>query len=109
MIGKMALIIQNAAFRLFYVFAMTIKTVAVVIFIAILASLGSALFHLVKRGDEEHSRKTAQALTYRIGLSLVLFILLFVAYATGLFQPSGIGARIQQAHELNSSHGVANP
>lgn len=109
MIGKMALIIQNEIFRLFYVFAMTIKTIAVVIFIAILASLGSALFHLVKRGDEEHSRKTAKALTYRIGLSLILFVLLFVAFATGLFQPSGIGARIQQAHELSSNQPVANP
>lgn len=105
----MTVIIQNAAFRLFYVFAMTLKTVAVVIFIAILASLGSALFHLVKRGDEEQSRKTARALTYRIGLSLVLFILLFVAYATGLFQPSGIGARMQQAHELNSNQKISHP
>lgn len=88
---------------------MTIKTIAVVIFIAILVSLGSALFHLVKRGDEEHSRKTAKALTYRIGLSLVLFILLFAAFASGLFQPSGIGARIQQTHEFNSKQPAVNP
>ncbi|WP_371927340.1 twin transmembrane helix small protein [Methylomonas subterranea] len=98
----MKLFIQNAGFRLFYVFAMSLKTVAIVIFLAIVASLGSALYHLVKPGDEEHSRKTAQALTVRIGLSLVLFILLFVAYATGLFQPSGIGARIQQTQEIGA-------
>lgn len=79
---------------------MTLKTIAIVIFIAILASLGSALFQLVRHRDEEHSQKTAKALTYRIALSLILFILLFVAFATGLFQPSGIGARIQQAHEI---------
>lgn len=87
---------------------MTIKIVAIVIFIAIIASLGSALFHLVKSGDEEQSRKTAKALTYRIGLSLVLFILLFVAFATGLFQPTGIGARIQQSHTLNNETAPTN-
>lgn len=74
---------------------MTVKIVAIVIFIAILASLGSALFHLVKRGDAEQSAKTAKALTYRIGLSLVLFILLFIAFASGLLKPSGIGSRMQ--------------
>ncbi|MDD1620614.1 MAG: twin transmembrane helix small protein [Methylococcaceae bacterium] len=77
---------------------MLIKTLVIVAFIAILVSLGSALFHLVKRKDGEESKKTAQALTFRIGLSLLLFIFLFVAYATGLLQPHGIGARIQQNH-----------
>lgn len=88
---------------------MTINIIAVVFFIAIIASLGSALFHLVKRGSEEQSLKTAQALTYRIGLSLVLFILLFIAYAAGLFQPSGIGARIQQIHSSNTDQPQSNP
>ncbi|WAR46148.1 twin transmembrane helix small protein [Methylomonas rapida] len=86
---------------------MTIKIVAIVIFIAIVASLGSALFHLVKRGDEEQSRKTAKALTYRIGLSLVLFIVLFLALATGLFKPSGIGTRMQHAKPQNSEQPAA--
>lgn len=88
---------------------MTIKIVAIVIFIAILASLGSALFHLVKRGDVEHSQKTAKALTYRIGLSLVLFILLFIAFATGLFKPSGIGARMQQVHSTDTPSTQSTP
>ena len=90
---------------------MTINIVAIVIFIAIIASLGSALFHLVKRrdGDEEQSIKTAKALTYRIGLSLILFILLFIAFATGLFQPSGIGARIQQIHSNNTDQPQPTP
>lgn len=82
---------------------MTIKIVAIVIFIAIIASLGSALFHLVKSGDADQSRKTAKALTFRIGLSLILFILLFLAFASGLFRPSGIGARIQQVHSGNNN------
>jgi hypothetical protein len=76
---------------------MLIKTFAIFVFIAIVASLGSALFHLVKGKDEAESRKTARALTMRIGLSLLLFLLLFAAFAIGLFQPTGIGARIQQS------------
>lgn len=73
---------------------MIIKIVVIVAFLLIVASLGSALYHLVKRGDQEHSEKTAQALTFRIGLSVLLFILIFIAYATGLIKPEGIGARI---------------
>lgn len=88
---------------------MTIKIVAIVIFIAIVASLGSALFHLVKGADEEQSRKTAKALTFRIGLSLVLFILLFLAFASGLFRPSGIGAKIQHAQSSTESQPASNP
>ena len=75
---------------------MLIKTLAIVFFIAILFSLGSALFHLVKRKEGGESEKTMKALTFRIGLSLALFILLFIAFAAGLFHPQGLGARMQQ-------------
>ncbi len=78
------------------------KIFAIVLFLAILSSLGSALFHLVRTKNGEGSEKVAKALTIRIGLSLILFILIFIAYATGLFQPEGIGARIQQSHYENS-------
>ena len=88
---------------------MTIKIVAIVIFIAVVASLGSALFHLVKGGDSEQPRKTAKALTFRIALSLVLFILLFLAFASGLFKPSGIGVRIQQIQSSNNKQAGPNP
>ena len=75
---------------------MPIKTLAIIFFLFIIVSLGIALFHLVKGKDAEQSEKTLKALTYRIGLSVLLFILLFIAFATGLFQPHGIGARIEQ-------------
>lgn len=88
---------------------MTVKIIAIVIFIAILASLGSALFHLVKRGDAEQSAKTAKALTYRIGLSLVLFILLFIAFASGLLKPSGIGSRLQHHAAAEQSPNKSQP
>lgn len=73
---------------------MMIKSLVIIAFLLIVASLGSALYHLVRRGDQEQSEKTAKALTFRIGLSVVLFILIFIAYASGLIKPEGIGARI---------------
>ena len=81
--------------------AMLIKTIAIVVFLVILVSLGTALFHLVKQPDGEQSQKTLKALTLRIGLSVLLFLILFIAYAAGLFQPQGIGSRMQQSHAEN--------
>jgi uncharacterized membrane protein YcjF (UPF0283 family) len=83
--------------------AMLIKTIAIIVFLAVVISLGKALFHLVKAKDEEQSRKTARALTYRIGISLGLFILLALALLLGLYQPTGIGARIQMQHQQSAS------
>lgn len=73
---------------------MLIKTLTIIAFLAIVISLGSALFHIVKHKEDADSLKTAKALTTRIGLSVALFILLFIAYASGLIQPHGIGARM---------------
>ena len=86
---------------------MPIKTLAIIFFLFIIVSLGIALFHLVKGQDAEQSQKTVKALTYRIGLSVLLFILLFIAFETGLFQPQGIGARIQQG--INNQSGQSQP
>ena len=36
------------------------------------------------------SKKTVRALTWRIGLSVGLFVLLLLAFATGLIEPHGI-------------------
>ena len=63
-----------------------VPLVALVCLAAIIASLGSALFHL-SRGTEEDSRKLARALTVRIALSLVLFALLMLAWYFGLISP----------------------
>jgi len=74
---------------------MSIKIIFIIIFLFILFSLGSALFHLVIRKEKHDSAKTVKALSYRIGMSLVLFILLYIALITGMIKPEGIGARIQ--------------
>lgn len=82
---------------------MLIKTITIITFVAIVYSLGSALYHLVKHRDNQDSEKTYRALTLRIGLSMALFVLLFIAFATGLLRPQGIGARMQQGHSPNSN------
>jgi hypothetical protein len=64
---------------------MLIKLLIVAVLIAIVVSLGSGLFHLVK--DDGQSRRMVNALTVRIVLSVLLFILLFVAWRTGLITP----------------------
>jgi hypothetical protein len=60
--------------------------VVLVCFAAVLVSLGSALFHL-SRGKPEDSARLARALTVRITLSLVLFVLLMLAWYFGLIAP----------------------
>ena len=57
--------------------------------LAILVSLGVALFHLGRRkGDPA---KMLQALTWRVGLSVVLFALLVIAARQGWIVPHGFG------------------
>jgi hypothetical protein len=66
-----------------------IKILIIIVLFAIVGSLGSALFHLSSgKGD---SKKMAKALTIRVGLSVVLFILLMLAYYNGLIEPNKIG------------------
>lgn len=54
------------------------KIAVILVFIAILASLGSALFFLVN--DRGRSKRTVKALALRVGLSLTLFLLLMAGY-----------------------------
>jgi hypothetical protein len=66
-----------------------IKILIVLCLIGIVISLGSGLFHLVN--DKGNSRKMVGALTVRIVLSVVLFILLFIGWSQGLIQPHSVG------------------
>lgn len=75
---------------------MIIKSIVIIAFILIIISLGSALFHLVKHKTQEQSEKTVKALTFRITLSIVLFIFIFIAFATGALKPHGLGTKIHQ-------------
>jgi hypothetical protein len=54
----------------------------IIVLLLILGSLASALFYLLKgRGDP---RKMALALTFRVGLSVALFVMLMAGYYFGL-------------------------
>jgi hypothetical protein len=66
-----------------------IKILIVLTLAAIVASLFSGLFHLVK--DEGQSKRMVNALTVRIALSVLLFILLFVAWRGGVIEPHHLG------------------
>ena len=67
---------------------MVIKFIIIAILIAIVASLGAALLFMVKDGGS--SERTARALTIRIGVSIGLFMLLFVLWWAGLISPHGV-------------------
>ena len=62
-----------------------IKPLILLVLLAIVASLGSGLFHLVK--DEGQSKRMVNALTVRVALSVLLFLLLLVAWRIGLIEP----------------------
>jgi hypothetical protein len=66
-----------------------IRIAVIVLLLAIVGSLASALVYLFR--DDNDSRRTVRALTVRIGLSVSLFILLLVAYAMGFIEPGGLG------------------
>jgi cytochrome bd-type quinol oxidase subunit 2 len=64
----------------------------VLAFIAIIASLGSALFFMLKDGTDG-KRKTsnmARALAFRVGFSVLLFVGILIAWKLGYIQPTGI-------------------
>ncbi len=62
------------------------KYLIVVVLVLIIASLGKALYHLSGSRPED-SGKMVKALTWRIGLSVGLFLLLIVAYYQGWISP----------------------
>jgi hypothetical protein len=59
------------------------------ILIVIVASLGSALFHLSRQGGDP--QRMLRALTWRIGLSVGLFLLLLLGWMAGVIRPHGLG------------------
>jgi hypothetical protein len=67
---------------------MLAKILVVLILLVIIGSLFSGLFYLVK--DKGTSERTVRALTVRISLSVLLFVLLMLGYATGVLQPHGV-------------------
>jgi len=69
---------------------MFIKIFVVLMLAAIFVSLFSALVFLLR--DKGRSTRIAQALAWRIGLSLTLFILLMAGFYFGIIPPEGVFA-----------------
>ena len=66
-----------------------IKLLIVACLIAIVISLGQGLFHLVN--DKGESKKMVRSLTWRVALSVALFVLLLIAWSQGMIEPHGLG------------------
>jgi hypothetical protein len=64
------------------------KYVIITFFIFILYSLGSALFYMMK--DGQGSKRMVKALTIRIVLSLVMFLVLMFSFWMGWIKPTGV-------------------
>jgi hypothetical protein len=56
----------------------------------IIGSLASARVFLMR--DKGRSNRTVQALAFRVGFSILLFVLILVANRLGWIQPTGISA-----------------
>jgi len=55
--------------------------VVIIVLLLILGSLASALYYLMRGRDDP--RKMALALTFRVGLSVALFVMLMAGYYFG--------------------------
>jgi hypothetical protein len=65
-----------------------LRLVILLLFIGIIASMVSAALALVRRDGDP--KRMARALTIRISLSVLLFVLLLAGWAAGLLEPHGI-------------------
>jgi len=67
-----------------------LKTLIVIaFFIFILWNLGAGLYYMMV--DKGRSKRTVNSLTWRIGLSVGLIVLVIIGIATGVVEPHGIG------------------
>jgi hypothetical protein len=62
------------------------KPLIVLTLLAIVASLGKALFSM--SSGPEHTARVVQALSWRIGLSVALFVSLLLSYHLGWIAPN---------------------
>jgi len=68
------------------------KYIVALAFVGILASLGGALYYMLRDGREGRPKSggMARALTVRIGLSVLLFLCVLLAWKLGYIQPGGL-------------------
>ena len=70
------------------------KYLVVAAFVGIVVSLGSALFFMMRNGNNDalKGNRMARALAVRVGLSILLFVCLLPAWQLGYIQPTGLPA-----------------
>ena len=64
-------------------------------FLAIIASLGAALFFMLRGGQAnapDKSKRMARALALRVGMSVLLFLCILLSWKMGWIHPTGINA-----------------
>ena len=68
------------------------KYLVLLAFLAILGSLGAALFFMMRdgRNGEAKTNHMARALALRVGFSILLFVCVLVAWKLGYIHPTGL-------------------
>lgn len=69
---------------------MVLKGIIFVLLALIIFNMGRGLFFLLNTNPDRDIDKLAKALTWRVGFSLVLLVLLIIAFAFGWLAPHGI-------------------
>ncbi len=75
------------------------KYLVIVAFIAILGSLAVALVYMMRGGSNTGADGTprknhmARALAFRVGFSILLFVVVLISYRMGWIQPTGLPLR----------------
>lgn len=80
---------------------MAIKVLTILFLLTILYSLASSLIFLVR--DKGEGERTVKRLTWRIGLSIVLFVFLWVAYHFGWIEPGSGPVRVPEVVQPEGS------
>ena len=70
---------------------MLLKVLILLLLLSVGASLFTAAYHLTHRGDQS-AEKFARALTWRIGLSLLIFVIIVTGCFWGWLTPHGLGS-----------------
>ena len=68
------------------------KYLVILAFLAIIGSLATALFFMMKNDGNGRSRNSrmARALAMRVGISILLFVCILLAWKLGYIHPTGI-------------------
>ncbi len=64
------------------------KLFIIAVFLAVLYNLGAALFYMMT--DKGQTGRTVRSLTWRIGLSVGLILLIVIGIFTGVIEPQGV-------------------